>query len=292
MNKILILLTGAIILTSCSKRYDKEVVTIVKEWTGKKISNIPLTDYIVYNQLTDSIEKIPVHLATYKILVYINEEGSESCRLHLYEWDSFFREVDSISNDISNLVIVKPKNKFAFIQSLRDYHFARPVYIDEDGKFNATNKFPANNLYHQFLLGKNNDVLFIGNPLNSKMVRKAYIDIIKGKQMEATNTDRNIGKAILSTNNIDLGEIPLNTTKSVNVAVRNTGDYPVIIQEVRTNCGCMQIDYKKEPITKEGSSIIDISYHATNLGMVNKDIVVYCNTKESPYIIKIKGIVK
>jgi|GEM_PF-5362281 len=42
LNLTIILLVFAII--SCSKKYDKEVVTIVKEWTGKKVSNIPLAD--------------------------------------------------------------------------------------------------------------------------------------------------------------------------------------------------------------------------------------------------------
>lgn len=291
MNKIATLLIGAIVLTSCFNKYDKEAVKIVKEWTGKKISNIPLTDYVAYSQEFDSIGKVSVHLNTYKILVYINEEESESCRLHLYEWNSFFREIDSLSNNVSNLIIVKPKNKFAFIQSLRDYHFTRPVYIDEDGKFNAANKLPTNILYHQFLLGKNNDVLFIGNPLNSQKIRKAYIDIIKGKQLESPNTGSNASKAKLSTNNVDLGEMPLYTTKNANIVISNISEYPLIIQEARTRCGCIQIDYNKKPVTKGGTSIINISYHATNLGMVNKDIMVYCNTKESPYIIKIKGIV-
>ena len=292
MNKILIFLTGVTILTSCSKRYDKEVATIVKEWTGKKILNIPLTDYIMYNQQSDSIEKVSTHLATYKILVYINEKESESCRLHLYEWDSFFREIDSLSNNVSNLVIVKPKNKSAFIQSLHDYHFTRPVYIDEEGKFNAANKFPTNSLYHQFLLGKNNDVLFIGNPLNSQKVRKAYIDIIKGRHVGGNNTNSYDSKAELATNHVNLGELPLNTTQNANVVVRNTGEYPLIIQEVRASCGCIQINYNRKPIEKGGRGNINISYHATNVGAINKDIMVYCNTKESPYIIKIKGIVK
>ena len=47
LNLTIILLVFAII--SCSKKYDKEVVTIVKEWTGKKVSNIPLADYVAYN---------------------------------------------------------------------------------------------------------------------------------------------------------------------------------------------------------------------------------------------------
>lgn len=148
MNKIVFWGVVAIILISCSKKYDKEVVTIVKEWTGKKVSNIPLAGYVVYNYQSGSIEKVTVRPAIYKILVYINEHESESCRLHLYDWDDFFNEVDSISDKVSTLIIAKPRNKSAFIQALRDSHFTHPVYIDEEGKFNAANGFPPNSLYH------------------------------------------------------------------------------------------------------------------------------------------------
>lgn len=289
LNLTIILLVFAII--SCSKKYDKEVVTIVKEWTGKKVSNIPLADYVAYNYQSGSIEKVTVRPAIYKILVYINEHESESCRLHLYDWDDFLKEVDSISDNVSTLIIAKPRNKSAFIQALRDSHFTHPVYIDEEGMFNAANGFPPNSLYHQFLLGRNNEVLFIGNPLNSPKIRKAYLSIIKGKQIENQYTDSCISKAELSTYNVELGEMSLKTKKSTNIMIRNVGKYPLIIQEVRTSCGCIQIDYNRKPIKEGESGNINVIYHATNLGVINKDVNVYCNTKESPYIIKIRGVV-
>ena len=68
MNKIVFWGVVAIILISCSKKYDKEVVTIVKEWTGKKVSNIPLADYVVYNYQSGSIEKVTVRPAIYNPL--------------------------------------------------------------------------------------------------------------------------------------------------------------------------------------------------------------------------------
>ena len=73
------------------------------------------------------------------------------------------------------MIIVKPKNKFAFIQTLQDYNFTYPVYIDEKDEFNTANKLPSNTLYHQFLLDKNNVVIFIGNPIKSRKIRKAHI---------------------------------------------------------------------------------------------------------------------
>lgn len=73
--------------------------------------------------------------------------------------------------------------------------------------------------------------------------------------------------------------------------IRNVGKYPLIIQEVRTSCGCIQIDYNRKPIKGGESGNINVIYHATNLGVINKDVNVYCNTKESPYIIKIRGVV-
>ena len=153
-----------IICVSCHKRAEKEAVSIVREWTGKAISGIPDANYI--RCINDTIEDVTIVPAKYKILIYLSETESESCHLRLYEWKKFFKEIDSLSKqNVSKLMIVKPKNKDAFIHSLREHNFTYPVYIDERGTFNKINHLPSNALYNYFLLGQKNEVLFIGTLL-------------------------------------------------------------------------------------------------------------------------------
>lgn len=293
MGKILLSVIFFILFAvSCNKKYDNcEVFSVVKEWTGKTIIDIPSSNYVQYSNNSYQIKKISL-TKTFKILIYIDETESESCRLHLYEWMDFFKEIDSVSKNVSKLIIVKPKNKYAFIQTLQDYNFQYPVYIDELDAFNSTNKFPTNSLYHQFLLDKNNKVLFIGNPTNSPKIRKAYINIIIGKQVNNKTQENDNAKCKLSTKAVNLGTITYKDIKKTDVIIRNIGKTPLIIQDIKTTCGCIQIDYEKKPIASEDSSHIIINYHAVNSGIVNKHIKIFCNTNTSPYDINIKGIVK
>lgn len=294
MGKVLFVIFFIFFATSCDNnntKYNHEVLSIVKKWTGKTICAIPSSNYIIYSKHNKQIEYPSQNRNSFKILLYINESESESCRLHLYEWADFFKEVDSISKNVDKLIIVKPKNKFAFIQTLQDYNFIYPVYIDEKDEFNTANKLPSNTLYHQFLLDKNNVVIFIGNPINSRKIRKAYISIINGKKNIERNTEENKTKCKLSTTSINLGTIEYKKTRKANVVIRNIGETPLIIQDIQTGCGCIQINYDKKPIPCGDSSNIIINYHAISTGIINKNIKIFCNTNTS-YNINIKGIVK
>lgn len=79
-------------------------------------------------------------------------------------------------------------------------------------------------------------------------------------------------------------------TVSCEFKVKNTGSAPLIIQKVRTTCGCTTPDYTKEPILpgKEGS--IKVTYSATGRpGTFNKEVTVFTNVPDSIYKVYIKG---
>ncbi len=129
MRKTLFVIFFIFLIASCNnKKYNYEAYSVVKKWTGRTICAIPSSNYFVYSN-NKKQSKLSTNIKnSFKILIYINESESESCRLHLYEWADFFKEVNSISRNVTKLIIVKPKNKFAFIQTLQDYNFQYPVY--------------------------------------------------------------------------------------------------------------------------------------------------------------------
>lgn len=293
MRKILFVIFFIFFVASCDNntKYNHEALSVVKKWTGRTICAIPSSNYIVYSNNNKRIEDPSKIKNNFKILLYINESESESCRLHLYEWADFFKEVDSISKNVTKLIVVKPKNKFAFIQTLQDYNFPYPIYIDEKDEFNTANKLPSNTLYHQFLLDKNNGVLFIGNPINSHRIREAYLNIINGENITDKTAEDSKAKCELSTTSINLGTIKYKEVRKATVAIRNIGETPLIIQDIKTGCGCIQIKYDKKPIPSGNSSNIIIHYHAVSTGIINKNIKIFCNTNTLSNI-NIKGIVK
>lgn len=282
---ILILFT----LFSCKNKFEREAEGVVREWTGKTIVNIPKKNYIVYNG--DFI--VPCTLADSEMMVvsYINRSESESCLLHLYDWENFIQEVDSISNkQVRFALIANPNNKYEFIHSLKKYNFRHPIYIDKNDDFNKSNKFPAKMSYHTFLIDKNNKVIFIGNPINSRQVRNSYINIIKGKNA-AYKKNSIQSAATLSTTEIDFGHLKLGTVRKESIMIRNIGKDNLIILDTKTSCGCITITYSKEPIREQAVASMEITYHATSEGVFNKTVRVFCNTPDSPYSINIKGFV-
>ena len=90
----------------------------------------------------------------------------------------------------------------------------------------------------------------------------------------------------------DFGEIKQKVPVSVQFSFTNTGDAPLIIQEVVTSCGCTASDYPKEPILPGKTSTIKVSYNAANPGAFTKTITVKSNDETASKILTIKGMVK
>ncbi len=72
---------------------------------------------------------------------------------------------------------------------------------------------------------------------------------------------------------------------------KNTGDYPLIISDIRSTCGCtIPIWSKKELASKQKDSIL-VSYDSKQAGKFLKSIYIVSNSKTSPDVIRIKGSV-
>lgn len=71
----------------------------------------------------------------------------------------------------------------------------------------------------------------------------------------------------------------------------NTGNAKLVINSVRTSCGCTVADYPKEAISPGGSGVITITYNATGKlpGAWIRGITVFYNGHPSSKRIFIKG---
>ncbi len=72
----------------------------------------------------------------------------------------------------------------------------------------------------------------------------------------------------------------------------NKGEYPLIINNVQTSCGCTAPEWPKNPVGPGEESEIQVRFdtHA-KVGPQVKTIVVMANTKEGTSSLKIQGIV-
>ena len=75
--------------------------------------------------------------------------------------------------------------------------------------------------------------------------------------------------------------------------VKNTGDKPLIISEVKPSCGCTTPEWSKDPILPGKSSQIKVGYNTGIKGAFNKLIEVYSNDPQnSRSVLYIKGNVE
>ena len=101
-----------------------------------------------------------------------------------------------------------------------------------------------------------------------------------------------IAKVLWATDSHDFGEIPQGKPVSTEFSFKNDGNEPLIITDVATSCGCTASDYSKEPIAPGKSSLVKVTYNASNMGAFTKTITVNFSDVTAKKILNIKGTVK
>lgn len=249
--------------------------------------NIPDSNYIVYNGKT--VDTCSLVKSELMIVSYINRSEATSCMLHLHDWEKFISYIDSLTNkQVKCALIANPENKYEFIDILEKYGFKHPIYIDEKDVFNKANHFPSKMSFHTFLVDNKNKVIFIGNPINSSGVRESYIKIITGKRVEFTKSKVETN-AVITMPKINLGHLKYGTKKKASFDINNIGKNNLILQDVKTSCGCITVSYNQAPIRPKGTGKVEVLYHATSEGVFNKSIRIFCNTPDSPLLLNITG---
>jgi len=75
--------------------------------------------------------------------------------------------------------------------------------------------------------------------------------------------------------------------------VKNTGDKPLIISEVKPSCGCTTPEWSKDPILPGKTAQIKVGYNTGIKGAFNKLIEVYSNDPaNNRSVLYIKGTVE
>lgn len=71
----------------------------------------------------------------------------------------------------------------------------------------------------------------------------------------------------------------------------NTGNAPLILNNVRSSCGCTIPEWPKEPIAPGETGLIKVKYNTNRIGTINKSVTVYSNAPGGPVVLRIKGTV-
>lgn len=91
----------------------------------------------------------------------------------------------------------------------------------------------------------------------------------------------------------DIGNVVLGTSKEIEFYAVNKSDIPLIIDSVKSSCSCTVSKFPKKPILKNDSGLILARYtpNKTNVGYLEKSIVVLSNTKPAFTVLTFSGTV-
>jgi len=90
---------------------------------------------------------------------------------------------------------------------------------------------------------------------------------------------------------IDFGEVDFKKPVTAEFKFKNPGLIPLVINEVKTSCGCTVADFPKQPIVSGQEGKILVTFDAETEGQFSKTITVYSNAEGGVTQLYIQGVV-
>jgi len=98
--------------------------------------------------------------------------------------------------------------------------------------------------------------------------------------------------ALLDSASFDFGSIQEGAVVEHTFRFKNEGEYPLILNNITSSCGCTTPEWPKEPIGPNATSSIKVRFDSKNKsGPQVKTITVYANTEPAYSELRLKGIV-
>lgn len=87
----------------------------------------------------------------------------------------------------------------------------------------------------------------------------------------------------------DYGELMEDSDGSWSFTFKNVGKEAIVINRVRSTCGCTIPEWPREPIEPGASGKIKVVYNTATSGTFLKSVYVYSTAANSPVKLQIKG---
>ena len=71
----------------------------------------------------------------------------------------------------------------------------------------------------------------------------------------------------------------------------NTGKEPLILNNVKSSCGCTKPEWSVEPVKRGEKAVVKVGYNTKLVGPFTKTITVFSNASNSTVTLTIKGAV-
>jgi hypothetical protein len=98
--------------------------------------------------------------------------------------------------------------------------------------------------------------------------------------------------ALIDSSSYDFGTVQEGEVVEHSFRFRNDGEYPLILSNITSSCGCTTPEWPKEPIASNATSNIKVRFDTRNKpGPQVKTITVYANTEPAFSELRLRGIV-
>lgn len=89
----------------------------------------------------------------------------------------------------------------------------------------------------------------------------------------------------------DAGNVVKGEMVTARFNLKNTGDYPLVLAEVKASCSCTVAEYDEEPLSPGESMVLmaHVNTDKTGTGIVNKSVRIVANTEPSITQVMIKA---
>jgi hypothetical protein len=104
-------------------------------------------------------------------------------------------------------------------------------------------------------------------------------------------TAQEVAKMEFKSETIDFGKIKKGSDGSRTFEFTNTGNVPLVIENVTSSCGCTIPKKPENPIQPGETGTIEVKYDTKIVGPIRKTVTVYSNADVPTKALKIKGTV-
>lgn len=88
---------------------------------------------------------------------------------------------------------------------------------------------------------------------------------------------------------VGCGQVVFHKPVTAEFVLKNDGHKPLVINNVLKSCGCTEVDYPKTSIAAGESFVIKAVYDAKQMGTFTKQVCLYTNADEEPFILSMRG---
>lgn len=104
---------------------------------------------------------------------------------------------------------------------------------------------------------------------------------LSAEEDSVTDADSVWAEIIFDKHTHNYGKISYAGDGSCEFEFKNTGTGPLILNNVKSSCGCTVPDWPKNPIKPGETSVIKVQYNTRRSGSFTKGITVYSNASEN-----------